>query len=166
MNRVLAILLSCVVTAAAEPKEPELPKSVVPESKLQRASIETAKLPKLLREALLAEDEFSQGTDKLPETLFVSRIDLNGDGSLEYIVESRQSYSGGTAHVVFERRKNNYESIGYFQGGFHLAARANGYYQICGTSRGGGGNFTYYVLRFARGEYRTYTEQHVNFNAQ
>ncbi len=86
--------------------------------------------------------------------------------ALEHIVDSHQSYSGGTAHVIFERRKNGYESIGYFQGGFHVAARVNGYYQICGVGRGGGGHFSYYILHFIRGEYRTHKVTHVNFNEQ
>lgn len=150
----------------ARPKEPVLPNSVVPESKYEPQPVPTATLPNLLREALLAQDEFSHGTEKLPGTLCVARIDLNGDGSPEYIVDSNQSYSGGTAHLVFERLKNGYESIAYFQGGFHLAARVNGYYQICGIGRGGGGHFSYYILRYSRGGYRTHMLTQVNFNGQ
>jgi hypothetical protein len=105
---------------------------------------------------MLAEDEFSQGSHKLADTYFVRRIDLNGDGSLEYIVDSHQRYSGGAMHVIFERRKRSYQSIGTFQGGFDLAARVNGYYQICGWSRIGAGYFDHYILRFIRGEYREY----------
>jgi hypothetical protein len=159
-------LLLSIGTAIATPKEPELPDSVVPEIKYEPQPVATGTLPKLLRDALLAHDEFSQGTDKLPDMLRVARIDLNGDGSPEYIVDSNQPYSGGTAHIIFERQKSGYESIAYFQGGFHLAARVNGYYQICGIGRGGGGNFSYYVLRYRRGEYCVHKVTRANFNEQ
>ena len=166
MKRAFLLILFSIDIANAAPKEPKLPNSVLPASKYETRPVQTVSLPKLLRVALLAQDEFSQGTDKLPDNLYVARLDLNGDGSPEYIVDSKQPYSGGTAHLIFERQKNSCESIAYFQGGFHLATRINGYYQICGVARGGGGHFTYYILRYNRGEYRTHKETHVNFNEQ
>jgi hypothetical protein len=51
-----------------------------------------------------------------------------------------------------------------FQGGFYLAAPVNGYNQICGTSLGGGGEFTYYVMHFSNQEYVVSKTIHVNFN--
>jgi len=141
------ILLLSAIAASAAPKD--LPKQVVSDAKFRGIETPTATLPHLLREALLAQDEFSRGTDTLPETLVIRSIDLNSDGSPEYIVDSRQGYSGGTAHIIFERQQVGYESIGYFQGGIrYLAPRVNGFYQIVVVVREGS-----YVLRYTSGEY-------------
>ena len=148
MKTTTTILLVGAVAAIATAAD--LPKQIVPDSKFRAVEAPTATFPELLRKALREQDEFSRGTDTLPETLVIRAIDLNGDGSVEYIVDSRQRYSGGTAHIIFERRRSGYESIGYFQGGIrYLAQRVNGYYQIVARVREGS-----YLLRYAGGEYR------------
>lgn len=124
------------------------------DAKLRSERVSTATLPAALRDALLSFDEFTNGTEKLPETLEVCRIDLNRDGAPEYIVASPASYSGGTARVIYQPTKNGYRDIAYIQGGFHLAERHSGYYQIECWGRAGGGQLTRTLERYERGRYR------------
>ena len=147
-----AVLL--LVSSATVSAQTAWPKRAVPDSKLRFQSVATSTLPKKLREAFLSFDEFSQGSETLPESLEVCRLDLNRDGSPEYFVASTQSYSGGTARVIYQQHKNGYRDIAYIQGGFHLVARHNSYYQIECWGRAGGGQFTRTLERFERGRYR------------
>ena len=151
MNRSLLILFLLVTSASGQ--EP-WPKRSVDASKLRSERVRTAVLPEALREALVSFDEFSQGTDTLPETLEVIRCDLNRDGVPEFIVASPASYSGGTARVIYQRSKDGFRDIAYIQGVFHLVERRNGYFQIECWGRAGGGQLTRTLERYERGRYR------------
>jgi hypothetical protein len=151
VNRAFLILiLSATLVFAQQP----WPRHVVDDAKLQFEYVSPATLPKALREALLSFDEFSSDGEQLPEVLGVLAIDLNLDGKTEYIVSSNVSYTGGSAHVVYQRSKSGYHHIAYIQGGFHLTERHHGYYQIETWSRAGGGKLTRILERFERGRYR------------
>jgi hypothetical protein len=151
MNRAFLLLLVLAMPAFA--REP-WPKRAVAEAKLRSERVATATLPKGLREALLSFDEFTQGTEKLPQTLEVIRIDLNTDGAPEYFVWSPSGYSGGTVRLIFQRSKNGYRDIAYIQGGFQLSERYNGFYRIECWAHAGGGELTRTLERYERGRYR------------
>ena len=118
------------------------------------AQLSADSLPEKLRESLQGFDEFSQGGDHLSETYSVCRIDLNGDGIDEFIVQSNQSYSGGSMMYIFTLRKGRFIEIGDLQGGIYFAAKINGFHQIVSEGRAGGGMFTRTLDRYEKGRYR------------
>ncbi|MES2572870.1 MAG: hypothetical protein V4710_22795 [Verrucomicrobiota bacterium] len=151
MNRaILILLLSATAALAQQP----WPNRIVDDFKLRPKRVPLATLPKTLRVALRSFDEISPDGERLPPTLEICRIDLNGDGTPEYIVSSPASYTGGTARIIYQRTKAGYQNIAYFQGGFHLTARHNGYYQVESWGRAGGGELTRTLERFEHGRYR------------
>jgi hypothetical protein len=113
----------------------------------------TAALPASLRTALLQTDEFTQGRDRLPESLKVWRVDLNGDAMNEFIIQSPQPYSGGPMLYVFEERQRRFIVFGEAQGDLYIAARTNGYADIVATSRAGSEAYTRVLLRYDNGKY-------------
>lgn len=117
------------------------------------------RLPDALRKAFSASDEFTEELGALPDTLKVCRIDLNADGTPEYIVVSPRGYTGGSTKVVFRQRQSGFQEIAAFQAGFYLATRANGYYQIV-TEIGEKRVEPYapHVLRYTRGGYKDITQ--------
>ncbi|MGB8355832.1 MAG: hypothetical protein WCD79_18175 [Chthoniobacteraceae bacterium] len=110
-------------------------------------------LPKALRESLLGFDEFSQGAEKLPGTLEVSRVTLKQDATAEFIVKGNQSYSGGPMMYVFERRKETYICIATLAGCVYFGPRVNGYFQIVSQGRGGAGISARELYRYQHGTY-------------
>jgi hypothetical protein len=117
--------------------------------------LQTASLPEALRGALLMQDEFSQGKNRLPESLSTARIDLNADRVDEFIVESSQSYSGGPRFYVFERRGSTFVRIADSQGTIYFGPRVNGYFEIVSQSRAGGGEYTRALQRYEGDRYHT-----------
>ena len=95
-------------------------------------------------------------TGKLPEEFEAAKIDLNRSGRAAYILSSPNGYSGGGCYVIYERRKSKYLAVAQMQGHFYFGSRINGYYQICGASRLGGGEYRYYVQRYLKGLYYEY----------
>jgi hypothetical protein len=147
MNRAIFLFLCFASCAVAEQPWPErvMGASLVEER--------TAKLPKPLREALTGLDEFSQGTGKLPDSLYICRVDLACNGQEDFIVESQQSYSGGSMMNIFERRKKTFVEIGETQGSIYFARPGNGYLEIVSQARAGGGIFTRTLQRYGHGRY-------------
>lgn len=102
-----------------------------------RRSCHTSTLPAGLKAAMLHYGEFSQGTEKLAESYHICRIDLNGDGADEYIIKSRESYSGGPQMYVFQRRQHHFDCIADFAGSVYFGPCKNGYFEIVSQTRGG-----------------------------
>lgn len=127
------------------------PKRMFEGDKLQFVEVKTAVLPEGID---LSSYDLFTGEDGESVAARVCRIDLNGDGSDELIVESNQSFSGGPQYLVFQKLKGAYKQIGEIQGGFYLCAKANGFYQIESWSRMGGGKFMRGLARFEKGQYR------------
>jgi hypothetical protein len=146
----LLVFLVCIASQALAEKP--WPKRVGEGKFVETVS---SALPKALRGELASWDEFVQGGEKLPESLEVCRIDLNGDGADEFIVMSRQSYSGGPMMYIFERRKDRYVFIGDEGGRIYFGPLFNGYLQIVSQSRAGGGVLTRVLDRFQDGKYHT-----------
>ncbi len=144
--RFLVLLL---VMSSAYAEQP-WPKQIA-SAKFAEAS--TSTLPVGLRDAMLHYDEFSQGTDKLAESYQICQIDLNGDGSQEYIIMSRQGYSGGPQMYVFRRRQKRFDCIADFAGRIYFGSRRNGYLQIISQSRGGAGMSTRSLYRYQDDRY-------------
>src|SRR5688500_6544197 len=89
----LAQLLLMAVCLQAAPAKPQPWTKRAAEAVF--ISVRSDSLTDALRVALMRWDEFTQGKMELPELLTVARVDLNGDRSDEFIVQSAQSYSGG-----------------------------------------------------------------------
>ena len=117
-------------------------------------SRQTASLPEALRTALMGRDEFSQGRNTLPSTLFVARVDLDGNRVEEIIVRSPQLSSGGPQVFVFERPKEQFVEIADVQGTVYFGPRTNGYLEIVSQSRGGAGAYTRMLHRYERNRYQ------------
>lgn len=147
MNRFLVFILLLASCAFAEQPWPKQ----TAEAKFTATRTDT--LPKALVDALLEFDEFTQGGEKLPEMLYICRIDLNSNGNDEFIVQSNQSYSGGPMMYVFERRKNKFVNIADLGGGIYFAPPVNGYLEIVAHGRAGGGSITKSLYRYDRGSY-------------
>jgi hypothetical protein len=110
-------------------------------------------LPDQLRSRLERYDEFTRGTDAIPDVLRVALMDLNSDGVNEYLVLSSQPYSGGPALYVFELREGSFIEIGSCQGGIKLGAPKNGYLEIQCTSRGGAESYRRSYLNYEEDRY-------------
>ena len=66
------------------------------------------------------------------------------------------SGTGGTFYEILTPEGNSFRGIGGIQGwGFLFHKKKNGWYRIEGMSRGGGGNYTRYLLTFNGKEYET-----------
>jgi len=148
MNRAIFFFLCFVSCAVAEQPWPQkiLGGSFVEES--------TAKLPKAFRETLMGFKEFSREAGKLPESLYICRVELTSNGEEDFIVESEQSYGGGSMMYIFERRKKTFAEIGETQGSIYFAPPGNGYLEIVSEVRGGEGLVTRRLQRFEQGKYR------------
>jgi len=117
-------------------------------------SRQTASLPEALRAALMGRDEFSQGRNALPSTLFVARADLDGNRVEEIIVRSPQFYSGGPQVFVFERQRDQFVEIADLQGTVYFGPRANGYLEIVAQARAGAGEYTRILYQYERNRYQ------------
>ncbi|MBK1884645.1 hypothetical protein JIN85_19675 [Luteolibacter pohnpeiensis] len=99
----------------------------------------------------------------IPEQVYIATMDLNGDGRLEIFVEVPiLGGSGGAYYEILSTKDGKaYNSVGGFQGGVRFLIPKNGWLQIQGSSRGGGGHFTRYLMTFLKDEYEvTRNEDH------
>jgi hypothetical protein len=107
--------------------------------------------PKKYQEAVAA--HFS---DKPPTEVIVRKADLNGDRKNElFIYIPEASGTGGTVYAILSPAKDDLIDIGAVQGGILLCEPVNGWLQIEGSSKAGGGHFTRYLLQYKDNEYQT-----------
>jgi len=104
--------------------------------------------------------------DSPPESVEVFECDLNSDGKKEiFIAIPANSGTGGTFYEILTPEGGSYRGVGGVQGwGFLFHKSKNGWYQIEGMSRGGGGNYTRYLLAFDGKEYQTVRNEGHDFN--
>lgn len=106
---------------------------------------------------------------KEPSHVETARADLDGDGELEWFVEIPAL--GGTGGRFYEimtiTKKKRLRSLGGVQGGFSLVVPEKGssWLRIEGSSRGGGGHLTRYLLAFRDHEYREVRNEDHDYNA-
>ena len=143
-------LLALLLVASSAFAEQPWPRQV---AQAHFTEVATSTLPAALSDALLHYDEFSQGTDALAPAYQVCRLDLNRDGTDEFVVMSPQSYSGGPQMYVFQRHHHRFVCIADFAGLVYFGRRVNGYLQIVSQSRGGGGESTRSLHRYEHGRY-------------
>jgi hypothetical protein len=106
--------------------------------------------------------------EKNPERVEIAEVDLNGDGRPEIFVGVPiYSGTGGTFYEILSTKDGKtYASIGGIQGwGFNFLAPKNGWFQIEGMSRGGGGNYTRYLMTFGGDGYEITRNEGHDFNA-
>ncbi|HYF36666.1 MAG TPA: hypothetical protein VD994_15325 [Prosthecobacter sp.] len=112
-----------------------------------------------------AQELFEEATK--PATVAVFEVDLNADGKEEMFVEIPSLRGTGGTHyaLLSPDQSGGYRSIGDLQGwGILFRLRKDGWYQIEGTSKSGGGNLTRYLLTFTRGEYRISRNEGHDYN--
>lgn len=105
--------------------------------------------------------------DKTPEQVEIAEVDLNGDGRPELFVGVPiYSGTGGTFYDILSTKDGKtYASIGGILGwGFEFLVQKNGWFQIEGMSRGGGGNYTRYLMTFIGHEYEITRNEGHDFN--
>jgi hypothetical protein len=103
-----------------------------------------------------------------PKRVEVAEVDLNGDGRPEVFVGVPiYSGTGGTFYEILSTKDGkNYTSVGNIQGsGLQFLLRKNGWFQIEGTSRGGGGNHTRFLMSFVGESYEITRNENHDFNA-
>ncbi|QQL44091.1 hypothetical protein [Sulfuriroseicoccus oceanibius] len=123
-----------------------------------------AELPKVLRESIRR----YWPEDEDPVQVGIAEIDLNGDGKPELFVEvPAYSGTGGSFYEMLSMIDGKtYKGIGGIQGwGFQFVTRKNGWLQIEGMSRGGGGNYTRYLMTFADQGYEISRNEGHDFNS-
>jgi len=102
-----------------------------------------------------------------PKEVNIFEVDLNADQKAELFV-AIPSYSGtgGTFYEIFSPTvSGTYESIGEVQGwGFQFLELASGWLKIEGMSRGGGGNYTRYLMKFLGNTYTIIRNEDHDFN--
>lgn len=93
--------------------------------------------------------------DDMPERVEISEVDLNGDKKSEFFIGvPAYSGSGGTGWVLVTETVEGFRGIGSLLGfGIQFLPKINGWYQIEGRSKGGGGHHTRYLLSFDGTEY-------------
>lgn len=143
----IRILLACLTLQASPPAEAAWPGHA---AEAAFTAVKTKSLPESLREALKRWDELTPGKDALPEELKVARVDLNGDRVDDFIVQSGQVSSGGPAMLVFEQRGGTFIVVAHVQGSIYLAPPVNGYFDIVTQARGGAGDYTRILWRYAQ----------------
>jgi hypothetical protein len=119
------------------------------------AEMESATLPAGLRTELTRWAEFTQGgTQEIPATLRVCRIDLNADGADDFVIKSNEPYSGGPMMEIFVARGERYIEIGSTQGMLRFEKPVGGYLVLDSMSAGGGGGYTRTLQTFRENKYR------------
>lgn len=106
--------------------------------------------------------------EKTPKEVELAEVDLNNDGRLEIFVGVPiYSGTGGTFYEILSTKDGkSYTSVGNIQGsGIQFLARKNGWFQIEGMSRGGGGNFTRCLMSFIGEGYEITRNEGHDFNA-
>ena len=107
--------------------------------------------------------------EKTPERVEIAEVDLNGDGRPEIFVGVPiYSGTGGTFYEILSMKDGKtYTSIGGIQGwGFRFLVGKDGWLQVEGMSRGGGGNYTRYLMTFVGEGYEITRNEGHDFNAQ
>ncbi len=101
-----------------------------------------------------------------PEMVELFECDLNSDGKKEvFLAIPSLGGTGGTFYEILTPEGGSYRGVGGIQGwGFLFHKPKNGWYQIEGMSRGGGGNYTRYLLAFDGKEYQTVRNEGHDFN--
>ena len=110
-------------------------------------SVPVASLPLVARHDIMDLDPPAGDTVAL-------RIDLNGDGVKELIVNDGTGGSGGPGYHIYQLVRGQWKTIAVFQGGITLAQKANGYFQLIVRGRAGGGITGRDLYRFVDGRYR------------
>jgi hypothetical protein len=111
------------------------------------------------------EDNWPDG--ETPERVEITEVDLNGDGRSEvFVCIPIYSGTGGTFYEILSMKDGKtYVSIGGIQGwGFKFLVRKNGWFQVEGMSRGGGGNYTRYLMTFVGEGYEITRNEGHDFN--
>lgn len=107
--------------------------------------------------------------DSRPKTVSFLEVDLNEDGKPELLFNiPAYGGSGGPFYEILTRSKEGvYKSIGSLQGwGFQIVSKKNGWFQIRGMSRAGGGQYTRYLLTFDKKAYIITRNEGHNFNTK
>ena len=81
-------------------------------------------------------------------------LDLNGDGKMEYFIETPFGGSGGPHFSVVAQVNGQWIEIASFQGGFHLLKAKDGWMPIVGFARGGADSYFKFRLEFRNGTYQ------------
>jgi hypothetical protein len=139
------VFTSSSIAFAEQPWPPKVFDPVFVETK-------TTSLPAALQKAILAEDEFSQGEESLPDTFAVATPNLN-PGHIFFLVESHQSYSGGPTYILFLKKDGQFVQVAYLQGLIYFGPRVDGYNEIVDQGRGGGGQYSKSLSRFRGDRY-------------
>jgi len=143
--------MSCLCSASSIHKEKPWPEKV---SVVSWQEVLIASLPPTLVKAMKNQDEFIDlNTDELPPRFLIFRIDLDGDGSTEYLVQSHQSYSGGPASILFQERQGKFVCLAYFQGIDYFGPRVNGYNQIICIGKAGAKNTSMLLYQYGPDRY-------------
>lgn len=123
----------------------------VNQPKFTTSTITTNLLSASFIEAILAQ----WPDDKLPERLEISEVELNGDDHREiFIGIPHYSGTGGTAFMILSPTDEGFRYVGSVFGfGFEFLTPLNGWMQIKGYSRGGGGHHTRYLSQFGDSGY-------------
>lgn len=126
---------------------------------------EFARLPSAQREGIMR----YWPEDSAPRQVRIAEIDLNADEKPElFVAVPAYGGTGGTFYEILSLTDGKtYQGIGGIQGwGFQFLVRKNGWLQIEGMSRGGGGNYTRYLMTFAGTGYEITRNEGHDFNAR
>ena len=105
--------------------------------------------------------------EKAPERVEIATVDLNGDGNSEiFFGVPVLSGTGGTFYEILSTKDGKtYRSVGGIQGwGFQFLVTKSGWLQIEGMSRGGGGNYTRYLMTFTKDAYKVSRNEGHDYN--
>lgn len=104
----------------------------------------------------------------LPESIYASRADLNGDGVMEWFINIPiLGGSGGRFYDIITQTKRGIRSLSGVQGGFELCVPAKGekWLRIAGSRRSGSGHRTRYLMQFRKTEYTEVRIEDHDYNA-
>lgn len=131
--------------------------------KLETKLMEFTKLPEAQQEIIL---RYWPENSK-PLKVSIAEVDLNSDGKAELLVQiPAYSGTGGSFYEMFTLSNDNkYVGIGGIQGwGFQFLVRKNGWLQIEGMSRAGGGSYTRFLMTFSGKGYLVTRNEGHDFN--
>ncbi len=146
---VLFILASGFEASAQSPFH--WPKKIEPQPKLEWLQITRAQAPPGVGWVSL--DDGSP-EEALRDSSKIAWIDLNHDGIPAAIVDDRQGgTAGGSCGIYQKGETGKYRCIADTPLGISFCVPYNGYYQIEGWSRAGGGEYTRMLFQFQKGRY-------------